>query len=77
MRYDRCDSSPRSLPSSSRCEAEQQVQAERAAQAADRDHQVDQLGSLGEQLGELVDHDDQRGERRQLGTGHGGRRRSR
>ncbi len=48
---------------------QEQVQAERAAEAADRDHQVDQLRALGEQLGELVDHDDQRRERRQLGTG--------
>jgi hypothetical protein len=53
------------------------VQPERAAEATDRDHQVDQLGALGEELGELVDHHDQRGQRRQLGAGRGARRRSR
>jgi hypothetical protein len=48
------------------------VQPEGAAEAADRDHEVDQLGALGEELGELVDHDDQRGQRRQLGAGPAG-----
>ena len=64
IRYDRCESMPRSRPSSSRCEASSRWMPERAAQPPDRDQQVDQLGPLGEQLGELV-HDDQ--QRRQRG----------
>ena len=39
---------------------EQEVQAQRAAQSADRHEQVDELGLGREHLGELVDHDEQR-----------------
>ena len=42
---------------------EQQVQPERAAQAADRDEEVDELRLRREHLGELVDHDEQRRQR--------------
>ena len=44
---------------------EQQVHAERPADPADRHEQVDELRLGGQQLGELVEHDEQRGHRRQ------------
>ena len=43
---------------------QQQVHAQRASQPADRDKQFGELGMLTEQFGELVDHDEQRGQRR-------------
>ena len=65
IRYDRCVSSPRSRPSSSRWRGQQQVHAERPAEPSDLDEQVDEVGLGGEQLGELVADDQQRRQRRQ------------
>ncbi len=48
---------------------EQQVQAERAAQAADGHEQVDELRLGREHLGELVDDDEQRRHRREVLAG--------
>ena len=45
------------------------MQPQRPAEPPDRDEQVDQLGPLRQQLGELVDHHDESGQRRQVGTG--------
>ena len=43
---------------------QQQMHAQRAPQPADRDKEFGELGVLTEQFGELVDHDEQRGQRR-------------
>jgi hypothetical protein len=43
---------------------EQQVYAQRAAQPSDLEKQLDEVGLGGEQLGELVAHDQQVGQRR-------------
>ena len=48
---------------------EQQVDAEAAAEPADGVEQLDELGLGGQQLAELVDHDDEVGQRLQLGVG--------
>ena len=51
---------------------EQQVQAERAAEATDGDEQVDELRLGGEHLGELVDDDEQRRHRGEVLAGGAG-----
>ena len=45
---------------------EQQVDAERSAEPPDRDEEIDELRALGEQLGELVDDDQQCRQRGQV-----------
>ena len=51
---------------------EQQVQAERAAEPADGDEQVDELRLGRQHLGELVDHDEQRRQRLERLAGRAG-----
>ncbi len=51
---------------------EQQVHVQGTPQAADGDEEVREVGVRGEQLGELVDDDDQGGQRRQIPTGEAG-----
>ena len=47
---------------------QQQVHAQRAAEAADRHEQLGEVGMLAQQLGELVDDDEQGGQRRKRRT---------
>jgi len=46
---------------------EQQVHAEAAPDPADGGEQVQELGTVGQELAELVDHDQQMGQRLQPG----------
>ena len=47
---------------------EQQMHAERPSDPADRHEQLREVGMLAEQFGELVDDDQQRGQRRKVGA---------
>ena len=53
---------------------QQQVHADGPADPADGDQQVDEVRFGGEQLAELVDHDEQVRQRRQVGPGPCGAR---
>src|SRR5947199_8517261 len=48
---------------------EQQMDAEGSAQSADRDEEIDEVRLCGQQLGELVDHHEQGGQRLQRRAG--------